>query len=82
MGDDPTHPWFDMWGHIEPLIVLQGRFSLLSLQIRVSVGWVGGDIMELLGLDALGLHRCFAIRSQGRWIQLEHEGQTVVIRVA
>ena len=62
-GDDLAHPWFDMWGSIEALIVWQGWFSLLSLRIRVSVGWVGCDIMKVLGLDALGLHRYFAIRS-------------------
>lgn len=71
---DPTHPWFDMWGSVETLIAWQGWLSLLSLRIKVIVGWVGGDIMEVLGPDALGLHRCFSIRSQERWIQLEHEG--------
>ena len=60
---DPVHLGFDMWGSIEALIAWQGWFSLLSLWIKVSVGWVGGDIMEVLGPDALELHRCFTIRS-------------------
>jgi len=80
-GDDPAHTWFDMWGSVEALFACQGWFSLLSLPIRVSLGWVGGHLMDVLGPDALGLHRCFSIRSQERWIQLAHEGQTVMIRV-
>ena len=70
--DDPTHTWFDTWGSVEAFVTWQGWVSLLLLRIRVSVGWVGRDIVEMPQPDALGLYRYFSIRSQERRIQLAH----------
>lgn len=80
--DNPTHTWFDMWGSVEAFVAWQGWFSLLLVRIRVSVGWVGHDIVGFPGPDALGLYRYFSIRSQGRSIQLAHDGKIVMVRVA
>ena len=66
--DDATHTWFDMQGSVEAFVAWQGWFSLLLLRIKVSVGWVGRDIVEMSGPDALGLYRYFVIRSRERRI--------------